>query len=50
MSEQPRALLLTLTPQIRPKNCSGTHKMIAAVKADISEELEANGFPHAAGT
>ena len=29
------------------KNCNGTHKVVAAVKADIAEKLEANGFPHA---
>jgi len=27
------------------KNCDGTHK---AVKAEMAEKLEANGFPHAA--
>jgi len=29
------------------KNCNGTHKVVQAVKADIAEKLEANGFPHA---
>lgn len=29
------------------KNCNGTHKVVQAVKADIAEALEANGFPHA---
>ena len=29
------------------KNCNGTHKAVQAVKADISEALSANGFPHA---
>jgi hypothetical protein len=29
------------------KNCDGTHKVVKAVKADIAEKLEANGFPHA---
>ena len=30
------------------KNCNGTHKVVQAVKADMAEKLEANGFPHAA--
>ena len=30
------------------KNCNGTHKVVAAVKKDLVEKLEANGFPHAA--
>ena len=30
------------------KNCNGTHKVVAAVKKDLAEKLEANGFPHAA--
>ena len=30
------------------KNCDGTHKVVKAVKADLAEKLEANGFPHAA--
>ena len=30
------------------KNCDGTHKVVKAVKEDIAEKLEANGFPHAA--
>jgi hypothetical protein len=30
------------------KNCNGTHKVVQAVKADLAEKLEANGFPHAA--
>lgn len=30
------------------KNCNGTHKIVAAVKKDLAEKLEANGFPHAA--
>ena len=30
------------------KNCNGTHKAVKAVKADMAEKLEANGFPHAA--
>jgi hypothetical protein len=30
------------------KNCNGTHKVVKAVKADLAEKLEANGFPHAA--
>jgi hypothetical protein len=30
------------------KNCNGTHKVVQAVKKDIAEKLEANGFPHAA--
>ena len=29
------------------KNCDGTHKVVKAVKADLAEKLEANGFPHA---
>jgi hypothetical protein len=29
------------------KNCDGTHKVVKAVKADMAEKLEANGFPHA---
>jgi len=29
------------------KNCDGTHKVVRAVKAEIAEKLEANGFPHA---
>ena len=29
------------------KNCNGTHRIVQAVKADIAEKLEANGFPHA---
>ena len=29
------------------KECNGTHKVVKAVKADIAEKLEANGFPHA---
>ena len=30
------------------KNCNGTHKVVKAVKEDLAEKLEANGFPHAA--
>ena len=30
------------------KNCDGTHKVVKAVKAEMAEKLEANGFPHAA--
>jgi hypothetical protein len=30
------------------KNCDGTHKVVRAVKAELAEKLEANGFPHAA--
>ena len=30
------------------KNCNGTHKVVAAVKADLAVKLEENGFPHAA--
>jgi hypothetical protein len=30
------------------KNCNGTHKVVAAVKADLAKKLEENGFPHAA--
>ncbi len=30
------------------KNCNGTHKIVAAVKADLAKKLEENGFPHAA--
>ena len=30
------------------KNCNGTHKVVQAVKKDMTEKLEANGFPHAA--
>ena len=30
------------------KNCDGTHKVVKAVKAELAEKLEANGFPHAA--
>ena len=30
------------------KNCNGTHKVVQAVKKDMAEKLEANGFPHAA--
>ena len=30
------------------KNCNGTHKVVKAVKAELAEKLEANGFPHAA--
>ena len=30
------------------KNCNGTHKLVAAVKADIAAKLEANGFEPAA--
>ena len=30
------------------KNCDGTHKVVKAVKVDLAEKLEANGFPHAA--
>jgi hypothetical protein len=30
------------------KNCNGTHKVVQAVKKDLAEKLEANGFPHAA--
>jgi hypothetical protein len=30
------------------KNCDGTHKVVKAVKAELVEKLEANGFPHAA--
>ena len=30
------------------KNCNSTHKVVKAVKADLAEKLEANGFPHAA--
>ena len=30
------------------KNCNGTHKVVAAVKADLAAKLEENGFPHAA--
>jgi hypothetical protein len=26
------------------KNCNGTHKVVRAVKDDIIEKLEANGF------
>jgi hypothetical protein len=29
------------------KNCDGTHKVVKAVKAELAEKLEANGFPHA---
>ena len=29
------------------KNCDGTHKVVKAVKAEMAEKLEANGFPHA---
>jgi hypothetical protein len=29
------------------KNCVGTHKVVKAVKAEMAEKLEANGFPHA---
>ena len=29
------------------KECNCTHKVVKAVKADIAEKLEANGFPHA---
>jgi CDGSH-type Zn-finger protein len=29
------------------KNCDGTHKVVRAVKAELAEKLEANGFPHA---
>lgn len=29
------------------KNCDGTHKVVKAVKADLAEKLETNGFPHA---
>jgi hypothetical protein len=29
------------------KNCDGTHKVVKAVKEDMAEKLEANGFPHA---
>jgi CDGSH-type Zn-finger protein len=29
------------------KNCDGTHKVVKAVKADLAEKLEVNGFPHA---
>jgi len=30
------------------KNCNGTHKVVAAVKADINAKLESNGFEPAA--
>ena len=30
------------------KNCNGTHKVVAAVKADLAKKLEENAFPHAA--
>ena len=30
------------------KNRNGTHKVVQAVKADLAEKLEGNGFPHAA--
>lgn len=29
------------------KNCDGTHKVVKAVKQEMAEKLEANGFPHA---
>jgi hypothetical protein len=29
------------------KNCNGTHRVVRAVKADIAEKLEANGFAEA---
>jgi len=29
------------------KNSDGTHKDVKAVKEDMAEKLEANGFPHA---
>jgi CDGSH-type Zn-finger protein len=29
------------------KNCDGTHKVVKAVKAELAQKLEANGFPHA---
>jgi hypothetical protein len=29
------------------KNCNGTHRVVRAVKADIAEKLEANGFVEA---
>jgi hypothetical protein len=29
------------------KNCDGTHKVVKAVKEEMAEKLEANGFPHA---
>ncbi len=30
------------------KNCNGTHKVVQAVKSDISDQLTANGFSDAA--
>jgi hypothetical protein len=30
------------------KNCNGTHNVVKAVKADIAQKLEANGFGEAA--
>ena len=29
------------------KNCNGTHRVVQAVKADIVNDLEANGFAEA---
>lgn len=30
------------------KNCNGTHNLVKAVKADIAQKLEVNGFEDAA--